>query len=481
MVSAGSIQIDRKSIGRQYSMSLLARSTRVPDHRGVNMNARLATADKSQNVAGRLLVALYLLSLLFIFGTTSTSAQQTADTPQADQQMVRMLLQRVEQLQARDQQLEARVAALEKSQRDQAQSAKTSHSSPLPQVQPVGPETQSPVAQSEEMGQETMDVGKTRLNIRGFGDFTFHGDTQKGDTTSFSLGDLDLFITSSISERFKFLTELVFEVHKNNEFEEDLERVLVEYSLNDHLRLAAGRYHTAIGYYNTSHHHTNWFETAVDRPFLFNFEDEGGILPTHSVGLSATGEIPSGKLGLSYVAEVGNGRTSSSPLLQPVQNLIDENNHKDVNFQIFSRPDAVPGLQVGFSTYRDVLFPLRQPKIGETIFDAYAVIVRPKFEWLNEAMMIRHAPLGSRVYDTPGFYTQISESFGPYRPFFRYQYINASDTEPVFPTVGLRTGPAAGLRYAVNDSIALKFQYDYTQLRKAQAVNSLALQVGFTF
>src|ERR1700751_20263 len=277
-------------------MVLLATSTCVPRHRGVNMNVRLATTDKLQNVADRLLVAPYLLSLLFIFGATSTSAQQSADTPQTEQQMVRMLLQRVEQVEARDQQLEARVAELEKSQRDESRSARTSHSAPLPQVQPNGPETQSPVAQSEEMGQETMDVGKTRLNIRGFGDFTFHGDTQKGDTTSFSLGDLDLFITSSISDRFKFLTELVFEVHQNNEFEEDLERVLVEYSLNDHLRLAAGRYHTAIGYYNTSHHHTNWFETAGDRPFLFNFEDEGGIFPIHSAGVSATGEIPSGKL-----------------------------------------------------------------------------------------------------------------------------------------------------------------------------------------
>lgn len=425
--------------------------------------------------------ARFLPLLIFVFTAIVMNAQQNTDAPKIEDQTVRALLQRIEQLEAHDKQLEARVTELEKLQQEAALPPKTSHTSPLPQVQPSGPESQNPVAQSEEMGQETMDVGKTRLNIRGFGDFTLHGDTQKGDTTSFSLGDLDLFITSSISDRFKFLTELVFEVHQNNEFEEDLERVLVEYSLNDHLRLAAGRYHTAIGYYNTSHHHTNWFETAVDRPFLFNFEDEGGILPIHSVGVSATGEIPSGKLGLSYIAEVGNGRTSRSPLLQPVQNLVDENNHKDVNLQIFARPDAVPGLQVGFSTYRDVLFPLGQPKVGETIFDAYGVIVRPNFEWLNEAMLIRHAPLGSRVYDTPGFYTQISESFGPYRPFFRYQYINASSTEPIFPTVGLRTGPSAGLRYAVNDSVALKLQYDYTLLRRAQAVNSLALQVGFTF
>ena len=139
-----------------------------------------------------------------------------------------------------------------------------------------------------------MDVSKTLLNIRGFGDVGLYGGNQKGQTTSFSLGELDLFITSHMSEKFKFLTELVFEVHKDNEFEEDLERVLLEYSYNDYLQLAAGRFHTDIGYYNTAYHHTTWFQTTTNRPFLFQFEDEGGILPIHNVGVSASGQIPSG-------------------------------------------------------------------------------------------------------------------------------------------------------------------------------------------
>src|SRR5207247_10157642 len=55
-------------------------------------------------------------------------------------------------------------------------------------------------------------------------------------------------------------------------------------------------------------------QTTIDRPFIFAFEDEGGILPVHNVGLSASGQIPSGRLGLRYIAEIGNGRTSRSPL-----------------------------------------------------------------------------------------------------------------------------------------------------------------------
>jgi hypothetical protein len=327
-----------------------------------------------------------------------------------------------------------------------------------------------------------MEPDETLLRIRGFGDFGFHGDTQKGDTTSFSLGQLDLFITSDISDKFKFLTELVFEVDSNNKFEADLERVLLKYSYNDHLNLAFGRYHTAIGYYNTAYHHSTWYQTTMERPFLFHFEDQGGILPIHSVGVSASGQIPSGRLGLNYVAEVGNGRTSRSPLDEPVQNAFDENNHKSFNLALFAKPERIPGLQVGFSTYHDVLFPAGRPRVGETIVDGYAVLSRSAFEWLNEGLVIRHAERGiSHTFETGGFYSQISKRFGSYRPYFQYQYVDAPGDEPVFPDVGLRRGPALGLRYEAGESVAVKLQYDYTTLRRQAAIQSLGLQLAFTF
>jgi len=47
--------------------------------------------------------------------------------------------------------------------------------------------------------------------------------------------------------------------------------------------------------------------------------------------------------------------------------------------------------------------------------------------------------------------------------------------------VGLRQGPSLGVRYDASESVALKFQYDYTKLRNQPAMNGLALQLGFTF
>ena len=134
-------------------------------------------------------------------------------------------------------------------------------------------------------------------------------------------------------------------------------------------------------------------------------------------------------------------------------------------------------MQVGFSGYRDVLYPANSAKIGETIVDGYAVLARSNFEWLNEGLVIRHALSGApHVFDTPGFYSQISERFGSYRPYFRYQYVNAPSNEPVFGDVGLRSGPSVGVRYDANESVALKLQYDSPSSMRKRLRRSMAIR-----
>jgi hypothetical protein len=426
-----------------------------------------------------------LVVMAILMGAAVVQAQQAGDATNADTQTLQALLQRIDQLEARVRQLEA--------ERQPVQAAAfTEPPLSVAQAQTGGQAEPETEAQSEQIEPERMDLSKTLLRMRGFGDITLHGDNQKGDTTSFTLGQLDLFITSDISEKFKFLSEIVFEggpdniygvtTGQPNNFAVDVERLVLQYSYNDYFNLAAGRYHTAIGYYNTAYHHSTWFQTTTGRPFLFQFEDRGGILPIHTVGASASGLIPAGPLGLHYVAEVGNGRASRNPLQEePVQNVVADDSRKAFNLALFARPEAVRGLQVGVSGYHDVLAPINSPRVGETILAAHAVYILPKFEWLNEAVLVRHAPEGLRVFNTPGFYTQISKQFGAYRPYFRYQYINGSDSEPIFPDIGLRQGPSVGLRFDASESVALKLQYDYTGLRRQPGISGLALQVGFTF
>lgn len=456
----------------------------------------------------RRLPSRFALASLALGCATVLYSQEAPKQVLVDEKTLQTLLTRLDQLETRVKQLEAErnppasAGALAASAATPPPStAPALMSASMVSTSPAKPEPQesgSATADSEQVqsdnAMERMDVSRTLLRIRGFGDISLHGDTQQGDTTSFSLGQLDLFVTSDVSDKFRFLSEIVFEnggtniygtqVGDRNSFGVDIERYLLQYSHNDYFNLSAGRGHTAIGYYNTEFHHSSWLQTTTGRPFLFDFEDHGGILPIHLVGVTASGQIPSGSLGLHYVAEVGNGRASRTPLTEePVQNDIDDQNHKAYNFALFARPEAIHGLQTGVSLYRDLLAPATMTnRISETILAAHAVLVRPKYEWLNEAVLDRHAIQGTgAAFNTPAFYTQLSRQIGSYRPYMRYQYMNVANTEPIFPDVGLRHGPSLGVRYDASESVALKFQYDYTRLRNQPAVNGLALQLGFTF
>jgi hypothetical protein len=330
--------------------------------------------------------------------------------------------------------------------------------------------------------------GMPGMQFRGFSDIRYVSPEQNGLAKTFRLGQFNLFITSKLTDKFNVLAEVVVEADPANAMGIDLERLLFNYNANDALNLSAGRYHTAIGYYNTAYHHSTWLQTTVDRPFLFAFEDEGGILPIHNVGVSANGAIPSGGLGLHYVAELGNGRTSRSPLDEPVQNVQDEDNGKAFNLALYARPGAISGFQAGFSVYRDTLHPAVDynltpflQKIGQTIYAGHVIYQGSRLEFLNEAVVLRHAVNAGPTYHIPAFYSQVSVPFGKFRPYFRYEYMNVPRNDPMFGDVGLRHGPLAGLRWDFSDFSAFKLEYFRLMFRDMTPINGLRTQVSFTF
>src|SRR3974390_960257 len=426
---------------------------------------------------------LLVLSLGCVW-SVNAKAQDSAEVVVVDKHTLQQMLQRIDELESRVNQLEAEKAEssgnaipLTVSSERPTLSTRSSHFVAETRAEPDPDPPDS----------ERMDVGRTLLRIRGFGDFGLYTTNQRRGSTAFGMGELNLFVTSDLSDKVKFLSELLFENESSramvsNEFKVDMERALLQYSINDHLKISLGLDHTAIGYYNTAYHNSAWMQTEVDRPFLFSFEARGGILPLHQVGVSVSGQIPFSNWDLHYVAEVGNGHSSRVSLTTGLDVPVDVNNDLSENFALFLRPQSIPGLQVGFSPYRETLSPNKAERVGENIWDAYAVLDRKGFEWLNEGLVIRHNLFGtSHIYETPGFYTQLSKRIGSYTPYFLYEYVNAPAFDPIFPEVGLRTGPSVGLRYDATESVALKLQYDHTMLRGKQATNGLGLQVGFSF
>jgi hypothetical protein len=328
-----------------------------------------------------------------------------------------------------------------------------------------------------------------RLKLNVFGDVGYETRDLKPSTNTFEIGSLDLFMTAHLSEKVSALAEVLFIAADDNSILPDVERLLLQYRRNDYFTAAIGRYHTSIGYYNTAFHQGAWFQTAVDRPFMYAFDDNGGFLPLQEVGVTTSGIIPSGKLGLSYVAEVGNGRNH---LLggEPAQNAQDTNNGKSVNIALSAHPTWLNGVEMGFSIYHDYLTFSDNVNHSELISTVHFVYLNSTYEFLNEAMLVRHVGSSTGapgVFHTPAFYTQFSRRFRSYRPYFRYEYINAGVNEPIYgdptdgPLVGRRNGPSLGLRYDFTEHTAFKLQYDRAQRRGVPSSNGLDTQFAFTF
>jgi hypothetical protein len=148
--------------------------------------------------------------------------------------------------------------------------------------------------------------------IKGFNDVQV-GREKYTDSTAqhgFASGQFDLFITSRINDNTTFLAEVVFE-WDGTTWVLDVERVVARYSFNNYFNLSAGKVHTSFGYWNNAYHHGALIQPTIQRPNIVRFEDEGGFLPVHQVGLQLDGSFES-RLNISYNLMLSNGQAKGN-------------------------------------------------------------------------------------------------------------------------------------------------------------------------
>jgi len=335
------------------------------------------------------------------------------------------------------------------------------------------------------------------LKFRGYTDFSYGRPIFSAmptgnlvnSTNGFSLGDFDLFTTARIGSHFRMLSELLITSDFSNEFSAEMDRLLLTYSANDYFRISAGKYNTAIGFYSNQFNRARYFQTATGRPILFTDEDDGGILPVHSIGLTANGKIPSGALGLHWVAELANGRASVSTAalaansqVEPIQNFVDENNRKAVNFAIYARPSWWPGFQTGASLYIDREHPQSFALLDQRIYSAYAALITSHLELLAEGVYLRHEFITDQhQFNTVSTYAQASYAMGRVRPYLRYDYQNVPITDPIFGSLGRKDGPSVGVRFDWSEFVALKLQYGRLGVNLGPTANDVQAQIVYAF
>lgn len=294
---------------------------------------------------------------------------------------------------------------------------------------------------------------------------------------SFALGQLDLFLNAALSERISLLGEFVLEESTATEVVTDLERLQVTFRFDDHIQVSAGRYHTGIGFYNTAFHHGAWFETAIGRPRMFLFEDDGGVLPVHDVGVTARGAIPGTRSNLYYLFEVGNGRSAVDDDVEDEPR--DNNDAKSVNGAIAFRPDRWRGLELGVSLRRDVTPQPGLPAIDERIAALYAVYRTPSTELLAEWVTMAMRPHGGARSEDGGGYLQVSRAWSMVRPYYRFDRLDIDATTPV-PGETF-TGHVLGVRIDPTTSVGFKAQYERTDTPGHPHGDALRTQLVFVF
>ncbi len=329
-----------------------------------------------------------------------------------------------------------------------------------------------------------------KLEIHGFGHVQYdysqsdQEDATKSDTNHFTNGGVDLFITSRLAEKISFLNETVFEYGTNGTNILDVERVLLKYELDDRLKIALGRGHTALGYWNQRFHHGTWLQTTAGRPIIYRFEDDGGILPVHFVGLEFSGLLETFGGNLTYISHISNGRGT---ITDEVQLIEDDNDSKMGSIFFTYEPEAVEGLGVGANFLYDIIpdkagTTNRGAEMDEIIYGAHAFYLLNPYELLMEAVVVDHYNHDTALRDlTVGGYGQIAYTIEKYKPYFRYDWLRIADRDPFFAgAVPDETAYTLGLRYELSTYNALKFEYRHVDKDNEQK-NEFTAQTSFAF
>ncbi len=423
--------------------------------------------------------------VMMLFAARAAWAQSSPPLDQAEQ--VRILLERVQQLEKRVAELETKTAAAPAP----LQSAANVPAAPKPELAQVAPppgpgRVHQHEGRDEQAEVRQMETHYPSLQIRGFGDVDFSATDQRGTNSNsgFNLGQLDLLLASPLSRKVSYFGEITFNAQPTG-YTTEVERSIIRFDYNDFFKLSFGRYHTPIGYWNTAFHHGAWLQTTISRPDMFRFG--GTFIPVHFLGLLAEGNIPSGGAGLSYDVGVGNGRGS---IISRPGDAGDNNNNRAWVANLYSRPVSLYGLQMGVSLYRDkITLPNALPtgnNFREWISAAHVVWTKETPEFLAEFANVNHRNiLTNFVTNSQAFYVQVAYRL-PWlertlKPYYRFEHTHTPLSEQVFTNQDL-VGSILGLRYDITNYAAFKAEYrNFKRLPTEPRVNGVFFQTAFTF
>lgn len=310
--------------------------------------------------------------------------------------------------------------------------------------------------------------------LHGFADVGYASSTRPvadGRKRGFALGNVDLYLTPDLGGRFKTLLELVFEYNDEGALATDLERLQIGYTFSDALTVWAGRFHTPYGYWNTAFHHGAQIQSAILRPKIIAFEDQGGVLPAHTVGLWSTGHTRLANGRLEYDAYVGNGG-------RILDGVLDFNAVKDDNKNLlvggnlrYRFGGAMNGLALGLHAFSEKVSTYSATSLDSTtkvnMLGAYGFYDGNDWEVIGEYYGFRdtQAGAGGSKHSSWAGFMQVGKSFGDILPYVRVEKALLDQADNYFLSQNSGRSyqrQALGLRYEIGPKTALKVEMNQT-------------------
>ena len=339
---------------------------------------------------------------------------------------------------------------------------------------------------------ELLEGPETRLDVALLGDATLQATSLREGrgNTSFAIGQLGILANARLGASFHALGEVAMEVNDENELAIDLERLHLRWS-SEHFFIMAGRVHAPFDYWNVAYHHGSWPQLTITRPRFLDFEDKGGVLPVHAVGIYAAAYTPvAGGLSTALVG-VSNGRGSNPDDLLIVR---DNNNAKSILVNLHH--DFASRLRIGVAGIYDVIATeaadvrpaLPDTDIRELIAAVHVVYMTRQWTIMLEGFDIEHHAAG-RTWRTLAGFALLGYRLDLFTPYVRVEGLAArGGVDPFFTPDPSAAGAfrlsdyveaIAGTRLDLGPNVALKLEYRAFLPRDAKMVSTGALNWSF--
>jgi hypothetical protein len=292
---------------------------------------------------------------------------------------------------------------------------------------------------------------------------------------SFALGAQDILLRGELANHVVTSTELAVEGLEDGTFGVDVERFNVRWQ-SPNFYVEAGRSHTAFGYWNNAYHHGRWLQLPIERPRWVAFEDDGGLLPVHWVGLVTGAHFGVGSGTLNLVASVGNGR---GKIVDDVRNSRDYQSLKALHAGVELVGVGLAELRIGVAAIADripaqdatIRPALPDRPIDELIVGGHVAYASVPLLLIGETYGVVHR-VDQRRWTTLGGFILLGYAFGRLTPYVEFERLaSRGGTDPFFnpgtpssPLVSFDTTRGiAGLRFDLSDWSALKAEYRVTR------------------